>query len=393
MRSDLQAISGIKKQKPNVAIVTWPIHQAGFMPLQDLVNIISLLSNEVNIITGAAGDHILFQTTSKIKLHSVKYKLSKYTILIIINNAIMQTKVTWQLLKIIRKIDFCIFSFGASLLLFPILTARLCRKKVVLNLESSGVEEFRVQFGGLIGLQVGLIAKINYILSNRIIVYSKNLIGEWGLSKYTYKISIAHEHSLDLSRFKIYKQIKNRHNTVGYFGRLSKEKGILNFVEAICNISKEEGEIRFVVGGDGPLMNEIKHYLDGHNLNNNVKLLGWISHEELPKYLNELRLLVLPSYSEGLPYIMLEAMACGTPVLSTSVGAIPDIIRDGETGFIMANNSPKCITANILRGLAGDKLEQISNNARAMVEREYTFDNAVEKYRNIFLLMTNNSKS
>jgi glycosyltransferase involved in cell wall biosynthesis len=389
----LQDKSRIRETKPNVAVVTWPIHKSGITPLQDLVNIISLLSNEVNIITGAAGNNIVIQDTSKTKLHSVKYIPSKNTIIITINNTIMQIKVSWQLFKIIRKTDFCIFSLGGPLLLLPMLTARLCRKKVVLNLVGSAPDDTRALFRGLVGQQARLIVKINYALSNRIILYSKNLIEKWNLVKYKDKISIAHEHSLDLSRFKAYIPVENRHNTVGYFGRLSKEKGILNFIEAICDLLKEEGEIRFVIGGDGPLINEIKQFLDVHNVNNKVELLGWIPHEELPKYLNELQLLVLPSYTEGLPYIILEAMACGTPVLSTSVGAIPDIIRDGETGFIMANNTPKCIATNILRGLTSDKLEQISNNARTIVESEYTFDNAIEKYRSIFSMITNNSKS
>jgi len=135
--------------------------------------------------------------------------------------------------------------------------------------------------------------------------------------------------------------------------------------------------------GDGQLCDKIKKYLDENNLNDKIKLAGWIPHEELPDYLNELKLVVLPSYTEGLPNLMLEAMACDTPVLATPVGAIPDVIKDGETGFIMENNSPECIAENVMRALEHSDLERIVGDARALVGREFTYEVAVERYRKI----------
>jgi glycosyltransferase involved in cell wall biosynthesis len=159
----------------------------------------------------------------------------------------------------------------------------------------------------------------------------------------------------------------------------------MNFVQAVPEALKKQYNLEFLIGGDGLLRPEIAKYLDAHNLHNKVKMTaGWLDHDtELPGYLNKLKLLVLPSYTEGLPNITLEGMACGTPVLATPVGAIPDIIKDGETGFIMENNSPECIAENIIRALNHPNLEQIARNARALVEREFTFEKAVERYRDI----------
>ena len=76
-------------------------------------------------------------------------------------------------------------------------------------------------------------------------------------------------------------------------------------------------------------------------------------------------------------------MGCGTPVLATSVGGAPDLIKDGNTGFIMKDNSPECIAKNVMRALEHPNLDEIVKNARALVEREFTYEAAVERYRKI----------
>lgn len=138
-----------------------------------------------------------------------------------------------------------------------------------------------------------------------------------------------------------------------------------------------------LIGGDGSLKDSIVATLQDEGLTARVDLPGWISHDDLPAYLNQLRLLVLPSYTEGLPNIMLEAMACGTPVLATPVGAIPDVIRDEKTGFIMEDNSPECIAENVVRALEHPDLEEIAEVGRRFVGEEFTFERAVERWREV----------
>ena len=77
------------------------------------------------------------------------------------------------------------------------------------------------------------------------------------------------------------------------------------------------------------------------------------------------------------------AMACGTPVLSTPVGAIPDVIIDGKTGFIMENNSPECIAANVIRALSSPDLERIAEAGRRFVEENFTFENVVARWKEV----------
>lgn len=80
---------------------------------------------------------------------------------------------------------------------------------------------------------------------------------------------------------------------------------------------------------------------------------------------------------------MLEAMACGTSVLATPVGAIPDVIINGKTEFIMENNSPECIAANVVRALSSPDLDQIAKAGRRFVEENFSFEKTVENWKRI----------
>lgn len=182
--------------------------------------------------------------------------------------------------------------------------------------------------------------------------------------------------------FRISTPFSERNLCIGYIGRFSAEKGFENLLASIPALLSMNNKIQIMLVGDGPLRPKIKEYIDPQLLTR-VQILGWVAPSMVAFYLNKMRLIVVPSYTEGLPMIIIEAMACGTPVLSTPVGEIPNIIKDCKTGFILENNSPECIAQNVIRALNHPNLEQITQNARALVEREFTFEKAVERYRKI----------
>ena len=167
----------------------------------------------------------------------------------------------------------------------------------------------------------------------------------------------------------------------GYIGRLSPEKGVLNFADALDLILPGLPEYRVTIGGAGPLEAQIRRQLKPHG--NRIDALGWIDHTTVARRLNELRLLVLPSYSEGLPGTVLEAMACGTPVLATPVGGIPDVIQDGETGFLLSDNKPQSIASRTSEILTKADLDGVASRARSLVEREYSFDALSTKWEEL----------
>ena len=371
----------MKKKYRNIGILTVPINRAGNIPLSNLVDVLHPISNDIYLITGNEG-YRFFKEDKRIYTYGIRHESGVTVFMRILRYIYTQLRISYELGKISKKIDLWIFFIGGDGLILPMLTAKLVRKKVVLASAGSLVQSFKSTNDNL-SKQIKILVHINRSLSNGIILYSQNLIKEWNLEKYRNKIYIAHKHFVDFDKFKIKKRFDERQNLVGYIGRLSEEKGTLNFVKAIPEIIRRRDDVKILIVGDGPLQDKIEEYLDKENLSNKVNLTGWIPHDELPSYLNELELVVLPSYTEGLPNIMLEAMACGTPVLATSVGAIPDVIKDGETGFIMENNSPAFIAKNVERALNHPNLEKIEENARALVEQKFTYEAAVGMYKSI----------
>jgi len=369
------------KNYPNIGVVTFPIIESGIVPLSNLLDILRPLSDDLYLITGNAGE-ILVKKYSGVSFHLVNHKPGTNAFSRIVKFGYTQLRISFKLARLSRKVDLWFFFLGETGVLLPMLVAKAVRKRIVLCLAASDIQMNRAQSEPLL-IPLTLISRINLSLCNRIVVFTERLITEWGLQKYRNKISIAHTHFLDFDKFKIERPLNKRGDIVGYIGRLSQEKGIMNFVAAIPKICELKTDIKILIGGDGPLRPQIEKRLSESLPNGKVELVGWIPHEKLPRYLNRLKLLVVPSYTEAGPIIMLEAMACGTPVLATPVGTIPDVIRDAETGFVMTENSPECIIKNVISVLDYPDLDRIAQNARAFVESEFTFETAVEGYRSL----------
>jgi teichuronic acid biosynthesis glycosyltransferase TuaC len=120
-----------------------------------------------------------------------------------------------------------------------------------------------------------------------------------------------------------------------FVGRLHPVKGLICLVEAIAKL-KAEGRLHFdtILVGEGELRTKIENLIAQYSLNNQFRLTGEVSHEEVPKWLRAADAFCLPSITEGMPNVVLEAQACGLPVIATSVGALPELISP-ETGILV----------------------------------------------------------
>lgn len=122
---------------------------------------------------------------------------------------------------------------------------------------------------------------------------------------------------------------------------------------------------RFIFAGDGELSERLAKELADPRAAGSAELTGWVDHKNVPAMLNRFQLLVMPSQpTEGLPTVILEAFACGTPVYATPVAGVPDVVREGETGFHINELDSETVAAEIERILAEEDLETLIWNVR-----------------------------
>lgn len=361
-------------------MLTVPINKSGNMPLQNLVELLSPGADEIYLVTGNDGYSFLKDKTHHV--YGISYQSGKGLIARILKYIYLQLEISLLLVKTAPEVGLWVFFFGGEGLLIPIIALKFLGKKVILVLPGSETQMLKFQRDGIYRV-VSLLSGACCSLAGQIVVYSDKNIVQWGLERYRDKISIAHEHFLDLEKFHADQAITVRRNVIGYIGRLREEKGAFEFVKAIPGLLAKNPSLEFLVIGEGALQPRIEAYLKENHLESHVRLPGWVPYMKLPGFLNELKLLVIPSVTEGLPNIMLEAMACGTPVLATPVGAIPDIISDLQTGFLMEDNSEPCIVSNVLRAVDCKDLERIVNNSRQLVEKEFSYSAGVKNYETI----------
>ncbi len=129
-------------------------------------------------------------------------------------------------------------------------------------------------------------------------------------------------------------------------GRLDRQKGILAFVEAAAHSLKEREETEFVVHGDGQLRDSAERLAIRLGVDEKITFKGWVSEGRATH--SGIGILVLPSVWEGMPYVLLEAMALGRQVVAASVNGIPEVLQDHRNGLLISPDDPLAIARAVL---------------------------------------------
>lgn len=139
--------------------------------------------------------------------------------------------------------------------------------------------------------------------------------------------------------------IDPRSRTLVCVGRLCPQKGQLLLLEAFARVRRAGAPAQLVLAGDGELRPEIEARVRALGLEADVAITGWLSEAEVRSHLLAARALVLPSFAEGLPVVIMEALALERPVLSTFIAGIPELVRPGENGWLVPAGNLEALAA------------------------------------------------
>jgi glycosyltransferase involved in cell wall biosynthesis len=261
---------------------------------------------------------------------------------------------------------------------FYLLVSRAFSRKTILHIHGGGFKEFYQDSNCfskfLIRKTLGL--------SHEVIVLSPS----WGkfLEGLLAKDRIAViENFVDLSQFHTYVRkydASKRPITVLFVGgTAAKEKGLYDIINAIPLVLEQYRDILFVFVACSSI-SELRIFSEKEPMASHTRLLGYLHGDEKLQIFFESDIFILPSYGEGLPITILEAMATGLPVIATSVGAIPEVIEDGKNGFLIEVGDYMDLAKKILTLARDIKLRQeIGKNNLKKIERQYNKDLIVSK--------------
>ena len=173
-------------------------------------------------------------------------------------------------------------------------------------------------------------------------------------------------------------------------GRLCEQKGQLLLLRAIGELLRRGISLELVFAGDGELRTELEREIDALGLRERVRITGWIDSVQVRAEILAARALVLPSFAEGLPVVIMEAMALGRPVISTYVAGIPELVRDGMDGWLVPAGDLGALVDAMAAALRepADVLTRMGEQARLRVLERHDVDIEAAKLAALFAAAT-----
>jgi colanic acid/amylovoran biosynthesis glycosyltransferase len=156
-------------------------------------------------------------------------------------------------------------------------------------------------------------------------------------------------------------------------GRLAEQKGQLLLVEAAARLRDRGLDFELVIVGDGPMRVELERLINQSDLQGRVRITGFLDNQAVRRELEAARAMVLPSFAEGLPVVLMEAMALGRPVIATHIAGIPELVEPGRSGWLVPAGAVEPLVEAMAEALAADpdELDRMGRAGAARAVRQH----------------------
>lgn len=190
---------------------------------------------------------------------------------------------------------------------------------------------------------------------------------------------------LALDRFTPAPPVESGNHTLVCVGRLCPQKGQVHIPAAVAALKSRFPDIKVVLVGDGESRSAIEQEIARHGVAREVVLHGWATNEEVRRLIAESRALLLPSYAEGLPIVIMETFAIGRPVISTTIAGIPELV-DSRCGWLIPPGDHEALVAAMAAALAAspETLHRMGLEGRHRVEQMHDRRRLANQLRQLF---------
>ncbi len=263
-----------------------------------------------------------------------------------------------------------------------ILLAKIGRKKILFHCHGSRFDQFYHQGPNW---QKILIRRI-LSFCNRVIIlspYWETFFSEFLDSS---RLVIL-ENAIPLNAYQsvsVEERKKSNGPVILFAGEVGERKGIYDLLSVIPDLVRQVPRITLLLAGNGEL-DKVRFVAESLNIETHLQLTGWVPAEKMTQFYLQADLFVLPSYHEGMPMAILEAMACGLPVVSTRVGGIAELIKEGENGFLINPGDRQALLEALLVLLADPVLrENMALKNIQKVKDQYDMPGYLKKLKGLY---------
>ncbi|MEM2373361.1 MAG: GT4 family glycosyltransferase PelF [Thermoproteota archaeon] len=188
---------------------------------------------------------------------------------------------------------------------------------------------------------------------------------------------------VDLKEFSPGEFRKAERKKIIFIGRLFPNKGIQYLVEAAPIILARHPDVEFIIIGKGPMETELKKLIGRLNVEHAFRFLGIVP--SIPEIMRECDIFVRPSLTEGMPLTILEAMACGLPIIASKIPGTSEVVKDGETGILIKPGDVKQLSDAVIKLIEDENYaKRIRARAYEFIRNHYSWDRIAEEYLKIY---------